>query len=74
MSTCQFDLLVWQPLRNAASFAPCQFHYLGLICVRAAWAEDLNSNSRNAKTQIPELRLLQSQHALTVGPQAEHIG
>ena len=32
------------------------------------------SNSCNPKTQIPEIRLPQSQHALTVGAQAEHVG
>jgi len=32
------------------------------------------SNSCNPETQTPEIRLLQSQHALTVGAQAEHVG
>jgi hypothetical protein len=32
------------------------------------------SNSCNPKTQIPQIRLLQSQHALTIGAQAEHGG
>jgi hypothetical protein len=32
------------------------------------------SNSCNPKTQIPEIRLLHSQHALTIGAHAEHGG
>jgi hypothetical protein len=54
------------------------FNNIQLICQRfcpcTRRSADGSSNSRNAKTEIPEMRMLQSEHALAVGPQAEHVG
>jgi hypothetical protein len=48
------------------------------ICLSGGWglpiSPDVSSNLCDAKTQIPELRLFQSQHALAVGTHAEHVG
>jgi hypothetical protein len=44
-----------------------------LIRPKHRWLSRL-SKSCYPKTQIPEIRLLQSQHSLTVGAQAEHVG
>jgi hypothetical protein len=69
VSIRQFDLSSGNLSVTQPSLLRASRHFLGLISVRAAWAENQTSNSRDAKTQIPEMRLLQSQHAVTVGPQ-----
>jgi len=69
VTSCRFDLLVWQVLVTDLVSS-------GQVCFKdgVPIQGDLKtSNSRNAKTQIPEMRLLQSQQAFTVGPQAEHV-
>lgn len=70
----RFGMGFASPQAHAQAIAAERRHHLLVRGCLLPTSPDVSSISCNAKAQIPNPRLFQSQHALAVGPQAQHVG